>query len=309
MNNYLQIHPADNLLVALQKLPKGTVIYHRDEQIELVEDIPAKHKFALQALLPGDEAFMYGVLVGKAVVPIEKGAWVSTKNLAHAASPFNLGSRKTAWQAPDVSRYAGKHFMGYHRSNGSVGTANHWLVTPLVFCENRNVSVLKDALEEALGYRSVSHYRLFAQQLVSLVQSGAPVQEALEKSSMDDAAKDATDYRIFKNIDGVKFLTHEMGCGGTRSDAQALCGLLAGYIAHPNVAGATVLSLGCQNAQVALLDEEIKRRDPNFDKPLIVLEQQMEGTEKELMEKALKRTIAALQPVQWGCRWVYPGLW
>ena len=55
--------------------------------------------------------------------------------------------------------------------------------------------------------------------------------------------------RVFPNIDGIRFLTHEGGCGGTRQDAQALCGLLAGYIHHPNVAGATVLSLGCQNAQ------------------------------------------------------------
>ena len=55
--------------------------------------------------------------------------------------------------------------------------------------------------------------------------------------------------KVFPNIDGIKFLSHSMGCGGTKSDAQTLCGLLAGYITHPNVAGATVLSLGCQNAQ------------------------------------------------------------
>lgn len=294
MNHYLQIHPADNMLVALQKLPKGTVIQHRDEAIELVEDVPAKHKFSLQPLAPGEAAFMYGVLVGKAVLPIQKGALVSTKNLAHAASPFNLGARNTAWQAPDVSKYRGRQFMGFHRSNGSVGTANHWVVIPLVFCENRNVAVLKEALEETLGYRSVSRYRQFAQQLVALVQSGAPAQAILENSTLDGAENDTTGGRVFKNIDGIKFLIHEMGCGGTRSDAQALCGLLAGYITHPNVAGATVLSLGCQNAQASLLQEEIKKRDPLFDKPLIVLEQQAEGTEKALMEKALKKTIAGL---------------
>ncbi len=43
---------------------------------------------------------------------------------------------------------------------------------------------------------------------------------------------------------------HEQGCGGTREDARNLCGLIAGYIHHPNVAGATVLSLGCQHSQV-----------------------------------------------------------
>ena len=70
--------------------------------------------------------------------------------------------------------------------------------------------------------------------------------------------------RLFPNVDGIKFLTHDGGCGGTRQDAQALCGLLAGYITHPNVAGATVLSLGCQNAQVSILEEEIRKRSPEF---------------------------------------------
>jgi altronate hydrolase len=54
-------------------------------------------------------------------------------------------------------------------------------------------------------------------------------------------------------------LTHTGGCGGTREDAQVLCQLLAGYITHPNVAGATILSLGCQNAQVKLLQDAIRK--------------------------------------------------
>ena len=63
--------------------------------------------------------------------------------------------------------------------------------------------------------------------------------------------------KIFPNVDGIKFLKHTLGCGGTRDDARALCGLLAGYITHANVAGATVLSLGCQNAQYCYFE----RRD------------------------------------------------
>jgi altronate hydrolase len=98
----------------------------------------------------------------------------------------------------------------------------------------------------------------------------------------------------FPNIDGIKFLTHTMGCGGTRSDAQALCGLLAGYITHPNVAGATVLSLGCQKAQISLLQEEISKRDPSFSKPLIILEQQKLGNETLLLEEAIRQTFAGL---------------
>jgi len=99
---------------------------------------------------------------------------------------------------------------------------------------------------------------------------------------------------IFPNVDGVKFLSHEGGCGGTRQDAQALCGLLAGYITNANVAGATILSLGCQNAQVAILQEEIKKRDSNFSKPLYIFEQQKIGRESDLISQAIKQTFAGL---------------
>ena len=58
--------------------------------------------------------------------------------------------------------------MGYHRADGQVGTRNYWIVLPLVFCENRNVDRMREALEEELGYGS-SHnsYRSHVRQLVS----------------------------------------------------------------------------------------------------------------------------------------------
>src|SRR5690606_9625204 len=77
-------------------------------------------------------------------------------------------------------------------------------------------------------------------------------------------------------------------------DSDALCGLLAGYITHPNVAGATVLSLGCQHAQISILKEEIKKRDPAFEKPLVILEQQKVGSEEAFLRKAIKYTFAGL---------------
>ena len=99
---------------------------------------------------------------------------------------------------------------------------------------------------------------------------------------------------IFPNVDGIRFLTHQGGCGGTRQDAQALCGLLAGYIHHPNVAGATVLSLGCQNAQASMLMDELRARDPKLSKPVLVFDQQRSGRETVLMTDALDQTFAGL---------------
>src|SRR4051812_9738265 len=149
-----KVHPDDNVLVALSNLSKGEVVAFDGSEFTLTDAIPAKHKFVTEDLNAGDSVIMYGVLVGKAQSPIAKGGLISTSNLKHAASNFEVREKKVEWNQPDVSKWKGKTFMGYHRSNGTVGTANHWLVIPLVFCENRNLEVIKEALVNELGYSS-----------------------------------------------------------------------------------------------------------------------------------------------------------
>ncbi|NML22188.1 altronate dehydratase [Pseudoflavitalea sp. G-6-1-2] len=290
---YLQIHPDDNILVALQDLPQGTPVQHNGKEFSLVEKVAGKHKFTMSDLAPGDEIYMYGVLVGKADKPIPQGAAITTENIHHATNDFTLGERKLQWKQPDVSQWKNKQFMGYHRADGSVGTANYWVVIPLVFCENRNVEVLKEALIEKLGYSKVKAFESDVETLVNMYQQGVSEEEILNLEFTEKPAV-VNNKKIFKNIDGIKFLNHEMGCGGTKMDAEALCGLLAGYVTHPNVAGATILSLGCQHAQASILKKEIMKRDPNFSKPFILLEQQKEGTESQLLTKAIKKTFAGL---------------
>jgi len=292
-SKFLRIHPKDNVLVALQDLEQGTIINFEGESFGLTDRIAAKHKFSLTELQPGDEIFMYGVLVGKATTVIPKGGPISTQTIHHASGEFHLGKRKLDWHKPDTSKFEGRTFMGYHRADGSVGTGNYWIVVPLVFCENRNINVLKEALSEKLGYKKAKSYEGDVDQLIELYRSGKSVEEIIN-ADIQATADRANSKRLFKNIDGIKFLTHEMGCGCTRSDAQTLCGLIAGYITNSNVAGATILSLGCQNAQVSILQQEIQLRDPNFSKPLVILEQQKTGTEAELMQQALKQTFAGL---------------
>ncbi|HEY7352294.1 MAG TPA: UxaA family hydrolase, partial [Terriglobales bacterium] len=97
-----------------------------------------------------------------------------------------------------------------------------------------------------------------------------------------------------QNLDGIRFLLHEGGCGGTREDSTNLCGLIAGYIHHPNVAGATVLSLGCQHAQISILRDQLKLRDPKLDKPIVILEQQKSGPETAMISAAIQRTFEGL---------------
>lgn len=292
-HTFLQIHPADNVLVALQDLKKGTAINFNGHTFTLETDVAAKHKFTINSLQTGDPIYMYGVLVGKTTEPVAQGAGITVSNIKHAADGFQLAERKLDWHQPDAEKWAERTFMGYHRADGSVGTANYWLVIPLVFCENRNVDVLKEALVEKLGYKKTKAYDNDVEGLINLYKTGGSVADILN-ADISTLSNQKQTNKLFPNIDGIKFLNHQLGCGGTRQDSDALCGLLAGYITHPNVAGATVLSLGCQHAQASILQDEIRKRDADFQKPLIILEQQKEGTESVLMQKAIKQTFAAL---------------
>jgi altronate hydrolase len=289
------LHPDDNVLVALKDLPKGTTINHNGSNLVLAQDIEAKHKFSIKSLHIGDEVIMYGVLVGKAIQPIAQGEWISTTNLKHDAEPYSLSNRgqKTDWILPDITKWKNRTFNGYHRSDGKVGTRNFWLVIPLVFCENRNIMMLKDAFERELGFAQPEKYRLQVRQLLELYKSGKPTE--IDQLTFDeDQNKPTVRNPIFPNVDGIKFLTHEMGCGGTNEDCQLLAEVFAGMCINPNVAGITVLSLGCQKTQIEDLQAAIKNRTNHFDKPLLYYNQQTYGTEHALMSAAIRDTFKGL---------------
>jgi altronate hydrolase len=292
----LKLDAKDNVLVALQNLRQGESINFAGETYALATDVHAKHKFATADIVAGGELIMYGILVGKARQAIRKGEALTTLNTVHEVAPYHGKSREYDWHPPNVDHWRQRTFLGYQRADGQVGTRNYWLVVPLVFCENRNIDVLKQAFEEELGLAPPKIYRQQVAELVRLYREGAIRDigiNAEEKIPQLPALSDSRN-KVFKNIDGVKFLMHEGGCGGTREDSNNLCGLLAGYIHHPNVAGVTVLSLGCQNAQMAILREQINRRDPAFQKPLLMFEQQQSGSEFKMLSQAIQATFLGL---------------
>ena len=288
----LQLNPRDNVLVALQNLSSGESLSFGAFTFMMGSPVSAKHKFATHDLAPGDPILMYGVIVGKAVEPIAKGHALTTRNVRHEAAPFSEISEDYRWTPPDISGWANRTFRGYHRSDGQVGTRNYWLVVPLVFCENRNIGVLKQALEEELGFATPQSYRRQVAELARLYQEGKSAE--INSAALVDATAGPARSKIFENVDGIRFLSHEGGCGGTREDSNNLCGLIAGYIHHPNVAGATILSLGCQHAQISILREEIRKRNPKFDKPLVIFEQQQTGSEETMLTEAIRKTFLGL---------------
>jgi altronate hydrolase len=292
LHKVLQLDPRDNVLIALADLKRGESVEFSGKTHTLVTDVRAKHKFTTEDLVIGSNVTMYGVLVGKTFKPIKKGELLTVGNIRHEASEYHEKSEEFHWNPPDVTSWKQRKFLGYRRSDGQVGTRNYWLVVPLVFCENRNILNLKQAFEEELGFAPPQLYRRQVAELARLHREGRADQ--IKSRALPDNTEDTTSNRLFPNLDGIRFLVHEGGCGGTREDSNNLCGLIAGYINHPNVAGATVLSLGCQHAQIGILREQLFRRNPKTDKPLVILEQQKSGSEATMLSQAITQTFQGL---------------
>ena len=283
------MHPKDNVLVALTDLPQNEQVFFEGETYILQNTIKAKHKFYTTDLKAGDEVIMYGVLVGKVQFNISKGSLMTIENLKHAAEPYSYREVNYSWQAPDVTKYKDRTFNGFKRKDGRVGTANYWLFVPTVFCENRNLDVIKEALQNELGYSVSDKYTQYTHQLLSAYQEGLDMDSIHLELTPTNKVN-----RIFKNVDGIKFLNHQGGCGGTRQDSATLSSLLAAYANHPNVAGITLLSLGCQHLQVQDFVNDVKKQNPSFDKPMLVFEQQQTVSEEQLIADAIKQTFEGL---------------
>lgn len=286
----LKIHPHDNLLVALKNIARGESVIYHGKIFQMTDAIPAKHKFSECDLQEGDEVIMYGVLVGKAQQFIPAGSLITTKNIKHASDSYQYRGSTYQWSPPDVLKFRNRTFNGYHRSDGKVGTANYWLFIPTVFCENRNLDVIREALQNELGYSITDKYKQYTHQLLEAYKKGDTFPSLDFTASLNEKPKD----RPFKNVDGIKFLNHQGGCGGIRQDAAILSKLLAAYADHPNVGGVTILSLGCQNLQVNDFINDLKERNPYFNKPLYIFEQQQSQSEEQLIKEAIKKTFEGL---------------
>jgi len=287
----LKVHPKDNVLVALQNLAKGERVAYMGEEFILQDAVPAKHKFFTTGMNAGDPVIMYGVLVGKAQTAIPKGGRMTTENIKHAAEPYAYRNAKYEWHAPDVSKFKNRTFNGYHRNDGRIGTANYWLFIPTVFCENRNLDVIREALHNELGYAVTEKYKSYTHHLIEAYKNGEDI------SSLRLVHPPPGEVRrglLFKNVDGIKFLNHQGGCGGIRQDSAILSKLLAAYADHPNVGGVTVLSLGCQNLQIQDFLNDLKKHNPDFDKPLYIFEQQQSQSEEQLITEAIRKTFEGL---------------
>lgn len=145
MNTFLQIHPADNVAVALAALPAGSRLAVSGVSVTLKSDIPQGHKFALAPLQAGDKVVKYGYAIGHAVVNVAQGDLVNEKNIK-----TNLEGLLEYKYSPVSSKASVRNrsmtFKGYRRKNGEVGIRNELWIVPTVGCVNGTANRLAQML-------------------------------------------------------------------------------------------------------------------------------------------------------------------
>ena len=147
MRTYIQINPADNVVVAVKDLQTGASLDINGRTIVVLQDIPAGHKVALQDFKEGDHIIKYGAPIGHAREVITTGSWVNEKNIK-----TNLeGLREYEFNPQPIPEQPSRKslsFNGYRRKNGEVGIRNEIWVIPTVGCVNGITHRLADRLRQ-----------------------------------------------------------------------------------------------------------------------------------------------------------------
>src|SRR3712207_3281016 len=76
----LQIHPFDEMAVALANLDEGSQIEVGDRRLRLLSSVHAKHKVYLQDLPAGSTPRLYGMPAGRTTRAVRQGEAVSPHN-------------------------------------------------------------------------------------------------------------------------------------------------------------------------------------------------------------------------------------
>lgn len=155
MQNFIKINEKDNVVVALQDIPKGK---EWSDSITAIQDIPAGHKMAICPIPEGGQVIKYGYCIGNAKTAIQPGEWIHTHNVKTA-----LGDLLTYEYEPvaaEEKRTEDVTFMGFKRPDGKVGVRNEIWVIPTVGCVNNVATAIarkanayiKGSVEEVISF-------------------------------------------------------------------------------------------------------------------------------------------------------------
>ncbi|WP_289752553.1 altronate dehydratase family protein [uncultured Duncaniella sp.] len=232
MKDFLKINPADNVAVAISPLSAGTTVNVDGDDITLVADIPAGHKFALCKIAEGENVIKYGFPIGHARHAVKKGAFLDHNdiktNLEGQLDYSDISIDNPSPEAPGAAlKGAEATFMGYERPDGQVGIRNEIWVIPTVGCVNG-----------------------IAKQIVDRLNAETKAE----------------------GVDGIFAFPHNYGCSQLGDDHENTKKILRDMVLHPNAGGILVIGLGCENNQPKVFEEFCGDYDRNRVKFMVCQE-------------------------------------
>ncbi len=284
MRDFLQIHPADTVAVALQPLSTGYAVDINGQCITLSSDISQGHKFALRDIAEGEDVIKYGYPIGHATRAIAKGELVDHHNLATNLSgtldysglgigpgpspdpsPVREGrldcSRSNLVPLPNRGGAGGgaTSFLGYPRPDGQVGIRNDIWVIPTVGCVNGICRQIVERAEKTLA------------PLPRNGESLAPLDSCAPATPLPDERRHGV---------GLLYFPHNYGCSQLGDDHENTRKILRDMVLHPNAGGVLVVGLGCENNQ----PHEFEKLLGDYDKQRIrfLVCQEVDGDEVEV---------------------------
>jgi altronate hydrolase len=137
----IRLHPADNVAVAVCKLPAGTVL---PNNVIAREPVPSGHKIAIAPIAPAEAVRKYGQVIGVATQAIPEGAHVHVHNLVMSEQRAEADVQE-GWRRNERPR----GFRGYRRKNGRAGVRNYVGILTSVNCSATVARHIAEAAEKA----------------------------------------------------------------------------------------------------------------------------------------------------------------
>lgn len=163
MQTVIQIHPTDNLAVALRELSAGEDIELGQVSLKVTTPIPRGHKVALRDLAVGEQIVKYGLPIGHATVLIRAGEHIHSHNLS-----TNLSDLDEYRYQPDlvqiISLLPDREIDVYRRADGQVGIRNELWILPTVGCVNSQARQMMQRLERECDLSGIDGIHLFSHQ-------------------------------------------------------------------------------------------------------------------------------------------------
>ncbi|WP_437186151.1 UxaA family hydrolase [Planctomicrobium sp. SH668] len=148
VSSFLQLHPADSVVLARITATSGTQWTPAPPADVVVarERIDMGHKMAIRPIAPGETIYKFGQPMGFATQAIQAGDWVHSHNvdMTELTRDYEFCSSVIELPRPKEIRT----FQGYRRTDGRAATRNYVAIVSTVNCSATSSKYIVDAFDK-----------------------------------------------------------------------------------------------------------------------------------------------------------------